>query len=443
MASFTVDDDRTINNRGVYSYIAAGQVYHKFNIAAHPTQNSEGIFERSQYGQLYFLDNEDAVNEHSNNSINHGISRDLLNLLEKVLRSVNPFVRGFMMMREVEDEINARAIAEGEEPPYVKLLFAIPDATDPKRFDIPQQNEVCAVVTLNADQSFPENELTIRQRGKSVRTMKNIDKRVEPFTYPLFYPKGTFGFSVGLPLKTPYASRQHLTRLELAQYRLAFRSEVATHISSGHFGGRLFQQYLVDTYIRVEQERIQWIKNNQKTLLSENYTGVNQFLSNLAEKKNAVVGEKIILPSSFPGSTRYYTEHFEDAMALVRRFGAPDFFITMTCNPEWPELKEAARIEFGDGTCLEQLAQDRPDLMARIAKLKFNELIDDLVKKQIFGKTAAFVYTIEFQKRGLPHMHLLVIMSSTDKIRNAEELDDLISAEIPNNDDPELRKLDY
>ena len=53
-------------------------------------------------------------------------------------------------------------------------------------------------------------------------TMKNIDKRVEPFTYSLFYPKGTFGFSVGLPLKTPYTSRLSVTRLELAQYRIAF-----------------------------------------------------------------------------------------------------------------------------------------------------------------------------------------------------------------------------
>ena len=37
-------------------------------------------------------------------------------------------------------------------------------------------------------------------------------------------------------------------------------------------------------------------------------------------------------------------------------------------------------------------------------------------------------------------MHLLLIMSSQDKIYNVEELDDLISAEIPY-DDPILRDL--
>ena len=95
MAFFTVDDDRTINNRGIYSYVASGQVYHKLNLAVHPTQNSAGQFERPQYGQMNFLDNNDAVNERMNNAINHGISRDLLVLLEHISTSVNQFVKGY------------------------------------------------------------------------------------------------------------------------------------------------------------------------------------------------------------------------------------------------------------------------------------------------------------------------------------------------------------
>ena len=54
---------------------------------------------------MYFL-------ERKNIQINHGISRDLL---EHILRSVNPFVNDYMMIRKVEEEINSRAIAEGEQ----------------------------------------------------------------------------------------------------------------------------------------------------------------------------------------------------------------------------------------------------------------------------------------------------------------------------------------
>ncbi|GBP88597.1 hypothetical protein EVAR_25096_1 [Eumeta japonica] len=128
------------------------------------------------------------------------------------------------MMRDVED-INRLSFAQGISPPYVKLLFRQPEQADRGRYNIPVCNEVCAVFTLNADQSFPDNEMIVHQRNKNIVYLKNIDKRVEPFTYSLFYPAGTDGYSVDLPLQTPYASRNHLTRLELAQYRLSFRPE--------------------------------------------------------------------------------------------------------------------------------------------------------------------------------------------------------------------------
>jgi hypothetical protein len=51
------------------------------------------------------------------------------------------------------------------------------------------------------------------------------------------------------------------------------------------------------------------------------------------------VGQQVILPSSFTGSPRYMHEKNQNAMTYVRKFGRPDLFITFTCNPEWPEIK--------------------------------------------------------------------------------------------------------
>nr|XP_042913501.1 uncharacterized protein LOC122273506 [Parasteatoda tepidariorum] len=127
-------------------------------------------------------------------------------------------------------------------------------------------------------------------------------------------------------------------------------------------------------------------------------------------------------------------------MALVRRFGSPEFFITVTCNPQWPELLSAIRNEFNAAIPESLLALTRPDIVARVARLKFRQIVEDIMTHQIFGRASAYVFTIEFQKRGLPHMHLLVIMSPADKIHSADQLDDLISAEIPE-DDPELKEL--
>ncbi|CAG5052187.1 unnamed protein product [Parnassius apollo] len=197
------------------------------------------------------------------------------------------------------------------------------------------------------------------------------------------------------------------------------------------------REYRLEEQRHRDRRRRKWIKYsyNQNKILAEQYTGVTSFLNQLAEKKNATVCEKIILPSYFPGSTRYYTEILEDAMAIVLRFGSPNFFITMTSYPNRPEIKQALQIHLEDKTILQQLPKDRPDIVARVAKFKFDQIIKDLDKKQVFGKVSAFVYSIKFQKRGLPHMHLLIIMTPGDKIHQVEKLDDLISSEIPQNDD--------
>ena len=47
------------------------------------------------------------------------------------------------------------------------------------------------------------------------------------------------------------------------------------------------------------------------------------------------------------------------------------------------------------------------------------------------GRVPAYAYTIEFQKRGLPHAHILIILHPEDRFFNAAEVDAAVSAEIP------------
>jgi hypothetical protein len=41
------------------------------------------------------------------------------------------------------------------------------------------------------------------------------------------------------------------------------------------------------------------------------------------------------------------------------------------------------------------------------------------------------MYVTEFQKRGLPHVHMLLVLNNNDKLRDPEEYDSVVSAEIP------------
>ena len=121
----------------------------------------------------------------------------------------------------------------------------------------------------------------------------------------------------------------------------------------------------------------------------------------------------------------------QDALAINRYFGGGDLFITMTANSSQPEIKNALL----DG----QAAHDRPNLVVRIFHAKLHSLIKDL-KQGILGDMAAFLYTIEFQKRGLPHAHIIVFLKPHAKLRTPDQVDSLMSSEFPMNN-PELLEL--
>jgi len=86
---------------------------------------------------------------------------------------------------------------------------------------------------------------------------------------------------------------------------------------------------------------------------------------------NTNVGRRIILPSSFAGGPRQMYQLYQDAMAIVSRFGKPDLFVTFTCNPKWPEITRELLPH--------QSAVDRPDLTAHVFHMKLQELLKDLL----------------------------------------------------------------
>ena len=111
-------------------------------------------------------------------------------------------------------------------------------------------------------------------------------------------------------------------------------------------------------------------------------------------------------------------------MAIVRVFGKPDLFITITCNPNWPEIKNALLSG--------QIAQDRPELISHVFNMKLKAIFNDILKEDIFGKVLAYLYIIEFQKCELLHVHVLLILTQPYKSKIIADYDTIISAEIPN-----------
>ena len=145
----------------------------------------------------------------------------------------------------------------------------------------------------------------------------------------------------------------------------------------------------------------------------------------------AVKAGRVILPSSFKGGPRDMAGRYQDAMAVVRKMGKPSLFVTMTCNPKWCEITA----ELGPN----EQPQDRPDIVARVFKLKLDSLLEELYKDGIFGRVIAHLDVIEFQKRGLPHAHILIILAAEHRFQTPEEVDEVVCAELPIEPTPPVR----
>ncbi|XP_060873621.1 uncharacterized protein LOC132947365 [Metopolophium dirhodum] len=151
----------------------------------------------------------------------------------------------------------------------------------------------------------------------------------------------------------------------------------------------------------MEANNLQYIRWHQAELFTESYQGlvdhINQQLQ--LDAPIAGVGRRMILPSSFTGGPRFMKQCYHDAMGINL--------------PRWAT------------------ASDGPDLVSRVFNAKLKQLMRDITVNNIFGNVDAYVYTVEFQKRGLPHAHILIILSEGSKFLTADDVDNVVCAFLP------------
>ena len=182
-----------------------------------------------------------------------------------------------------------------------------------------------------------------------------------------------------------------------------------------HSGGILFQQWVCDAYNRAEAQRLAWVNMNHDKLRADTYQGLVDVVNNPSFASGETqVGKQIILLATYIGSPRAMQHNYVDALSIVRRYGKPDFFITMTTNHSWIEVKGSL--------CEGEHVANRPDIVARVFKIKFRLLLDKLLKEHVLGKVVGYTWVIEFQKRGLPHGHILLILQHYGKPQNPEDV---------------------
>jgi hypothetical protein len=215
--------------------------------------------------------------------------------------------------------------------------------------------------------------------------------------------------------------RKHVTFTRFVSYRLHSRRREHSALLQG---GRLLQRYMVDMWAAADQNNLRYLRTNQHLFWAHIQNGLTDAINGAGGDVDlSKLGQHVVLPSSYVGGPRNMHQHFQDSMVLACYFKKVDLFLTMTCNAKWEEITRELRPG--------ETADDRPDLVSHVFQLKKKALLKDILEDEVLGCVIAHVYTIEFQKRGLPHMHLLIFFREGQKLLTPEEIDKLISAKWP------------
>ena len=360
----------------------------------------------------------------------------VLATLQHMLEDLHPGVRlykqAYTLTRNMSPEDQCR----------IALRFQ--ENTDRRRYQnpLPSANEIAVILPGDGDTPTDCQDIILfRKSGQPHQRIRDSHPFYPSLRYVLLFPTGQLGWhrripyheqedQIAQPNNDNDEDGKFVSLAQYFRYRLHIRP---THFDSNHLflAGKLFQEYVCESWAITEQKRLAQLRGKQDDLRVELYKGLADAVAHDVDTNLENLGQRIILPSSFSGSTRHMQQQCQDALAINRYFGGGDLFITMTANSSWPEIQNALLPG--------QAAHDRPDLVVRVFHAKLHSLIKDM-KQGILGDMAAFLYTIEFQKRGLPHAHIIIFLKPHAKLRTPDQVDSLMSSEFPI-DNPELLEL--
>ena len=337
--------------RGPYYYRINGQVYHAIS------QMQPEKERKASFSKIYIFDDKQNELYHRLNSFNK-LDRGLLGELRDMLKEINPFAAAYQQTGNMVRDKPTEDIR--------LLLRASGPAIDPHRYNLPTGTDEAVIDPMDAQYDISHGDIvvyknsTLHPDGKYFTTISATHSIYDPLMYVLMFPFGDKGWYT-----TDQAEDDQITKDKKYTAMQFFKCRLIACCGFNIIQrmGRLFQQNIVDMYTKIEGARLQYIRLNQKKLRAELYQGLADAMqSSEGQIDGSQIGKKVVLPSSFTGNSRYQHQLYQDAMAIVQRFGKPDFFITFTCNPQWKEITDALLEQ--------QTAADHPDIVARVFKLK-------------------------------------------------------------------------
>ena len=278
--SFGANVNDEFQRRGVSNFSVHGEVYHLIGSLL----PEEG--QAPRFAQLYIYDTENEIRNRLN--LMQDLDETILENLQNMLNEVNPYIRVFRQIRD---------IFRTSEVPDISMLIHNDRTLNIHRYRAPTSSDVAALMIGDGhDVETSNRDILLSSHEEGLQRISELHPSYDPLHYVLLFPKGDDGWHENILLAEPGA-RKRVTQMQFYSYKLQIRNGDWIQSAS-----RLFQQYIVDQYAKIEQNRLNYLRQNQSVLRTDYYQGA---VDKMHAGDSAVnVGRRIILPSSFSGGPR-------------------------------------------------------------------------------------------------------------------------------------------
>ncbi|OBZ81151.1 hypothetical protein A0J61_10801, partial [Choanephora cucurbitarum] len=268
--SLGVKLDASVQNRqnGAYAFRIHGSMYHRVGTSLTPENG-----QMPNFAQIYVYD---ASNELQNrHSIAKHLSIETLEKLQNLMHQINPFVRDFKTMAQIDRDTPGGMTD-------LSMVFQSEGTPDSRRYNRPTSNTEIGVLTLGSDTTSDSTkpshrDVVIRlkntdQNGNQYQTINEINQHYDLMHYVLIFPNGTSGWNIR---SKDITGSKSITIVQFYRSHLMYRASTpTTNVCHLHLFGPLFHQNVVDMYAKMEQERLNYLRHNQKSLRCELYNNL-------------------------------------------------------------------------------------------------------------------------------------------------------------------------
>ena len=262
-ASLGVKIDHAIANApNPYCFCINGDLHHLSGSLL--PENSEN----ESYAQIYIHDPtaQLEMRQRSNQNLNPIIMANL----QAMLHEINPYV---LLYRQAYHIMHERP-PDAQQDATVRLRAE--RHQDLRRYNLPNANEEVAAIIPGdgSEERSNHRDIILHLSGGGLTRISYLHPSYSSLHYVLLFPYGEDGWHTDIPAQPgPDGQRRSAKVSQRAYY--AHRLHARPGIQPVLFwGGKLFQQYVVDAWASIEQNLLNWVRFHQKELKADVYQGL-------------------------------------------------------------------------------------------------------------------------------------------------------------------------